>query len=64
MQAKYGSLISIALAITIISCANESQVASKFESNQTSSVSDMASAAPAANWRPRLLTDFTTINSQ
>ena len=48
MQAKYGSFISIALAITIISCANESQVASKFESNQTSSVSDMASAAPAA----------------
>jgi Domain of unknown function (DUF4349) len=44
MQAKYGFFISIALAITIISCAHES----KSVPHQTTAVSDMASAAPAA----------------
>ncbi|MEY4936510.1 MAG: hypothetical protein RIS64_2869 [Bacteroidota bacterium] len=44
MQVKYGYFISIALAITIISCAQES----KYAPHQTSNVSDMASAASAA----------------
>jgi hypothetical protein len=44
MQAKYGFFISIAFAITVISCANES----KYAAHQSTKVSDMASAAPAA----------------
>jgi hypothetical protein len=44
MQAKYGFFLSIAFAITIISCAQES----KYAPHQTAAASDMASAAPAA----------------